>query len=164
MKRLRRQRTDRPAGDSQPLDRASEEARPALKRRCLALAVGKDREERGMVASTSSPGPAATEEDPTRGRWWIAGAAVLFQLALGAVYAWSVFGSELQEQNAFDLTKTQAALPFSVTIGMIFLGTYLGGRIQDQRSPAGWCIRSASCWPPRRPTRTSSGCSSSATA
>jgi OFA family oxalate/formate antiporter-like MFS transporter len=69
-------------------------------------------------------------------RWLLAGAAVLFQLALGAVYAWSVFSKALQAKASdFDLTKAEAALPFSVTIGMIFLGTYLGGRIQDVRGP-----------------------------
>lgn len=74
--------------------------------------------------------------NPTRGRWLLAGAAVLLQLALGAVYAWSVFSKALQsEDSAFALSKSEAALPFSVTIGMIFLGTYLGGRIQDQRGP-----------------------------
>jgi OFA family oxalate/formate antiporter-like MFS transporter len=73
--------------------------------------------------------------DPTRGRWSIAGAAVLLQLALGAVYAWSVFSKALQKDNAFDLSKAEATLPFSVTIAMIFLGTYLGGRIQDRRGP-----------------------------
>jgi OFA family oxalate/formate antiporter-like MFS transporter len=83
-----------------------------------------------MVAPSSSG-----TVQPTRGRWGIAAAAVLFQLALGAVYAWSVFSSELKKHNAFALTKSEAALPFSVTIGMIFLGTYLGGRIQDKRGP-----------------------------
>jgi MFS transporter, OFA family, oxalate/formate antiporter len=61
---------------------------------------------------------------------------VLFQLALGAVYAWSVFSKALKaETSAFHLSASQAALPFSVTIGMIFVGTYIGGRIQDQRGP-----------------------------
>jgi OFA family oxalate/formate antiporter-like MFS transporter len=80
---------------------------------------------------------AATRSDnPTRGRWFVAGAAVLLQLALGAVYAWSVFSKALQnDDSAFNLTKSQAALPFSVTIGMIFLGTYIGGRVQDRRGP-----------------------------
>jgi MFS transporter, OFA family, oxalate/formate antiporter len=69
-------------------------------------------------------------------RWFIAGAGVLLQLALGAVYAWSVFSKALQkDESAFDLSKSEAALPFSVTIGMIFLGTYLGGRIQDTKGP-----------------------------
>lgn len=74
--------------------------------------------------------------NPTRGRWYIAAAGVLLQLALGAVYAWSVFSKALQkDDSAFALTKAQAALPFSVTIGMIFLGTYIGGRIQDVKGP-----------------------------
>src|SRR3954471_19783730 len=78
----------------------------------------------------------ARTDDPTRGRWLLAGAAVLLQLALGAVYSWSVFSKALQaDDSAFDLSKSEAALPFSVTIGMIFLGTYLGGRIQDRRGP-----------------------------
>src|SRR4051794_6131654 len=78
----------------------------------------------------------ARTDDPTRGRWPLAGAAVLLQLALGAVYSWSVFSKALQaDDSAFDLSKSEAALPFSVTIGMIFLGTYLGGRIQDRRGP-----------------------------
>ena len=78
----------------------------------------------------------ARTDDPTRGRWLLAGAAVLLQLALGAVYSWSVFSKALQaDDSAFDLSKSKAALPFSFTIGMIFLGTYLGGRIQDRRGP-----------------------------
>lgn len=76
------------------------------------------------------------EGDPTRGRWILAGAAVLLQLALGGVYAWSVFSKALQkDQNAFDLSKAEATLPFSVTIAMIFVGTFVGGRIQDRRGP-----------------------------
>jgi OFA family oxalate/formate antiporter-like MFS transporter len=72
----------------------------------------------------------------TRNRWWLAAAGVLLQLSLGAVYAWSVFSKALQHKdNAFALTKAQAALPFSVTIGMLFLGTFVGGRIQDRRGP-----------------------------
>jgi OFA family oxalate/formate antiporter-like MFS transporter len=74
--------------------------------------------------------------NPTRGRWGIVAAGVLLQLALGAVYAWSVFSKALQsKESAFALTKAQAALPFSVTIGMIFLGAYIGGRIQDVKGP-----------------------------
>jgi OFA family oxalate/formate antiporter-like MFS transporter len=74
--------------------------------------------------------------DPRRGRWLIAVAGVLLQLALGAVYAWSVFSKALQDhQSAFALTKSEAALPFSVTIGMIFIGTFVGGRIQDVKGP-----------------------------
>src|SRR3954451_7933807 len=67
------------------------------------------------------------------GRWWIALAAVLVQLALGAVYAWSVFNKPLQGQ--FGWSKTEAVLPFEVAIGTIFIGSLVGGRIQDRRGP-----------------------------
>ncbi len=73
--------------------------------------------------------------DPTRGRWLLVGAALLLQFSIGAVYAWSVFGKALTEASAFELTKLQASLPFTVTIGMIFIGAYIGGRIQDKRGP-----------------------------
>lgn len=66
-------------------------------------------------------------------RWWIAAAAVLVQVALGAVYAWSVFAQPFEEQMGW--TKSQAALPFVVTIGVIFLGTSTGGRVQDRIGP-----------------------------
>ncbi|GAA0806425.1 L-lactate MFS transporter [Spirilliplanes yamanashiensis] len=74
-----------------------------------------------------------TDRDPTRGRWWIVVAAVLVQLALGAVYAWSVFNGPLQEQ--FGWSKAEAVLPFEVAIGTIFIGSLIGGRIQDRRGP-----------------------------
>ena len=71
--------------------------------------------------------------DPTRGRWLLAGAAVLVQLALGAVYAWSVFVNPFMQQMGW--TRTQTTLPFTVVIGVIFIGTLVGGRIQDRIGP-----------------------------
>jgi OFA family oxalate/formate antiporter-like MFS transporter len=87
-----------------------------------------------MTDDTVAPAPTSTASRPID-RWLLASAAVLLQLALGAVYAWSTFSKALQKDNAFHLTKAEAAVPFSVTIGMIFLGTYLGGRIQDKKGP-----------------------------
>lgn len=69
----------------------------------------------------------------TPGRWLLAGAAVLVQLALGAVYAWSVFVNPFRDQ--MDWNRTQASLPFIVTIGVLFVGTLIGGRIQDRIGP-----------------------------
>ncbi|KQU70181.1 MFS transporter [Phycicoccus sp. Root101] len=62
-------------------------------------------------------------------------AGVLVQLAIGAVYAWSVFSKALQSHQAFGWSKSQATVPFEVAIGMIFIGSYIGGRIQDRRGP-----------------------------
>ncbi|MCU7727048.1 OFA family MFS transporter [Actinoplanes sp. KI2] len=75
----------------------------------------------------------SSSSNPTRGRWWIVVAAVLVQLALGAVYAWSVFNKPLQAE--FGWSKTQAVLPFEVAIGTIFIGSLVGGRIQDRYGP-----------------------------
>lgn len=80
----------------------------------------------------NAPAP-DTASDPTRGRWGIVVAAVLLQLALGAVYAWSVFNKPLQDE--FGWSKSQAVLPFEAAIGCIFIGSFIGGRIQDRRGP-----------------------------
>lgn len=74
-------------------------------------------------------------DSPTRGRWWIVIAALLLQFSIGAVYAWSVFSTALKDPVAMGLTNPEASLPFEVTIGMIFIGTYIGGRIQDKKGP-----------------------------
>lgn len=66
-------------------------------------------------------------------RWAIAGAAVLVQIALGAVYAWSVFARPLETQMGW--SKSEAAAPFVVTIGVIFVGSLVGGRVQDRIGP-----------------------------
>src|SRR5918997_2513237 len=86
-----------------------------------------------MATARSSTAKAGVERDPTRGRWWVVVAAVLVQLALGAVYAWSVFNKPLQDQ--FGWSKAEAVLPFEVAIGTIFIGSLIGGRIQDRVGP-----------------------------
>lgn len=68
-------------------------------------------------------------------RWLILIAAILVQLALGGVYAWSVFSKAMRSKDAFGWSTEKAALPFTVCIGMIFIGAFLGGRIQDKRGP-----------------------------
>ena len=78
---------------------------------------------------------AGSGSDPTRGRWLLVGAALLLQFSIGAVYAWSVFAKALKDAEPFKLSSVEASLPFTVTIGMIFVGTYLGGRIQDKKGP-----------------------------
>ncbi len=78
-------------------------------------------------------------DNPTRGRWGIVAAALLLQFAIGAVYAWSIFSkafvANFKAKHGFALSKTDAAIPFETTIGMIFIGTYIGGRIQDRKGP-----------------------------
>lgn len=74
-------------------------------------------------------------QTPSAGRWVLVGGALLLQFSIGAVYAWSVFAAALQDAEPFQLSKVEASLPFTVTIAMIFVGTYTGGRIQDLKGP-----------------------------
>lgn len=76
---------------------------------------------------------AAAAGNPTQGRWWRVVGAILVQLALGAVYAWSVFVNPFIEQ--MDWSRSQTALPFTVTIATLFVGTFIGGRLQDRIGP-----------------------------
>src|SRR3954470_14364692 len=85
------------------------------------------------MVTTSTGTRARTGRESAAARWWLVAAAVLVQLALGAVYAWSVFNKPLQGQ--FGWSKTEAVLPFEVAIGTIFIGSLVGGRIQDRRGP-----------------------------
>jgi OFA family oxalate/formate antiporter-like MFS transporter len=80
---------------------------------------------------TSEPGSAL------RSRWAVLAAATAVQLALGAVYTWSIFGAALGpgSASAMQLTAAEASVPFSACLGTIFLGAFLGGRLQDPHGP-----------------------------
>lgn len=72
----------------------------------------------------------------TKNRWVILLGGVMVQLAIGAVYAWSTFGKALvAPESAMQLGKVAAAVPFEVAIGMIFVGSFVGGKIQDSKGP-----------------------------
>ncbi len=83
------------------------------------------------TAQATRPGEGA----PGGNRWFLVAAGLLLQFSIGAVYAWSVFAKALRDAPTFELTRVQASLPFTVTIGMIFIGSYVGGRLQDVRGP-----------------------------
>lgn len=87
---------------------------------------------------TAGGAHAAGSEQGTGGgvnRWLLVAGGLLLQFSIGAVYAWSVFAKAYQDAEPWQLSKVEASLPFTVTIGMIFIGSYIGGRIQDRRGP-----------------------------
>jgi OFA family oxalate/formate antiporter-like MFS transporter len=61
----------------------------------------------------------------TRNRWGIAFAGVLLQMALGAVYAWSVFRVPLARQ--FHWTISQVTLTFTIAIMVLGFASFFGG-------------------------------------
>jgi MFS transporter, OFA family, oxalate/formate antiporter len=58
-------------------------------------------------------------------RWGIALAAILVQMALGAVYAWSVFRVPLAQQ--FHWTIAQVTLTFTIAIFVLGFASFFGG-------------------------------------
>jgi MFS transporter, OFA family, oxalate/formate antiporter len=66
-------------------------------------------------------------------RWWITFATFMVMFPIGGIYAWSVFVEPLQAE--FDWSWTQSMLPLMVNVGFIFVGTVVGGRIQDRIGP-----------------------------
>ncbi|HEX8035279.1 MAG TPA: MFS transporter, partial [Ktedonobacterales bacterium] len=74
---------------------------------------------------------AAAQKLPNR--WIIVVAAVVMQLSLGAVYAWSVFVTPLR--NAHNWTATQVTLTFTIAIAVLGIGAAIGGFWMDHVGP-----------------------------
>jgi OFA family oxalate/formate antiporter-like MFS transporter len=66
-------------------------------------------------------------------RWWIAVAAVIMQMCLGSVYAWSVFKKPLMGSHGWSEFSTQ--LTFMICIGMIGVSAAFGGILVDKKGP-----------------------------
>lgn len=66
-------------------------------------------------------------------RWGIAAAGVLLQIALGAVYAWSVFRRPLAAQ--FHWTIPQITLTFTIAIFVLGFAAFFGGLWNDRSGP-----------------------------
>src|SRR5215813_6264352 len=66
-------------------------------------------------------------------RWTIALAGVFMQLALGAVYAWSVFRTPLARQ--FGWSISEVTLTFTISIFMLGVAAFFGGLWLNARGP-----------------------------
>ncbi|MBA2395760.1 MAG: OFA family MFS transporter [Ktedonobacteraceae bacterium] len=69
----------------------------------------------------------------TSNRWVIVVAAVIVQLALGSVYAWSVFLTPVIK--AFSVAKPAANLTFSITLLALGITAGFGGYLQSRFGP-----------------------------
>jgi OFA family oxalate/formate antiporter-like MFS transporter len=66
-------------------------------------------------------------------RWFAVVGGVSMNLALGSLYAWSVFVAPLETE--FGWTRSQTSLTFTIAILTFALSFVLAGRIQDVRGP-----------------------------
>jgi OFA family oxalate/formate antiporter-like MFS transporter len=72
-------------------------------------------------------------ESKVPNRWLIAAAGVAMQVALGAVYAWSVFRKPLSDH--FDTSVARVNLIFSLAILALGFAAYFGGRWMSSAGP-----------------------------
>src|SRR4030081_1277950 len=69
----------------------------------------------------------------TSNRWVIAIAGVFFQMALGAVYAWSVFRTPLAKQ--FGWSISEITLTFTISIFVLGFAAFFGGLWLNRKGP-----------------------------
>src|SRR5205809_3724486 len=69
----------------------------------------------------------------TNNRWVIAIAGVFMQVALGAVYAWSVFRVPLAQQ--FGWSMSEVTLTFTISIFVLGIAAFFGGLWLNRRGP-----------------------------
>src|SRR5260370_14588172 len=69
----------------------------------------------------------------TTNRWGIALAGVVMQIALGAVYAWSVFRAPLAKQ--FGWSIPEVTLTFTISIFVLGIAAFFGGLWLNRKGP-----------------------------
>lgn len=74
-----------------------------------------------------------TEQTAGTNRWLVAAAGVAMQVALGAVYAWSVFRTPLVK--AFHWTIAEVSLTFTITIFTLGCAAFVGGLWMRKSGP-----------------------------
>lgn len=77
-------------------------------------------------------------------RWLLAGGGVLMQLALGAVYAWSVFRDPLMKK--FGWSISEVTLTFSIAILVLGFAAFLGGLWMSRVGPRTVGIAAGVCY------------------
>jgi OFA family oxalate/formate antiporter-like MFS transporter len=73
------------------------------------------------------------EGDKMTNRWWRVAGALLMNLPLGALYAWSIFVLPLEKE--FGWTRTQTSWVFTIAVFVFGLSFIAAGRLQDKKGP-----------------------------
>src|SRR6202790_5654007 len=66
-------------------------------------------------------------------RWRVVVGGVLMNLALGSLYAWSVFVAPLEKE--FGWKRAQTSLTYTIAVVTFALSFIAAGRLQDKRGP-----------------------------
>src|SRR5579884_4159845 len=83
------------------------------------------------AAATFTAVPAATANSIARG-WGLAG-GFLMTLALGTLYAWSIFVAPLEQE--FGWKRAQTSTVFTIAVVMFAISFVIAGQLQDRFGP-----------------------------
>src|SRR5712691_8802031 len=85
-------------------------------------------------AAGTTPGAAAVPHGEVGvSRWWRVVGGLLMNLALGSLYAWSVFVAPLEKE--FGWKRADTSLIISIAIFVFAISFVLAGRLQDKKGP-----------------------------
>ncbi len=85
--------------------------------------------QQGSVRQSGNPGSAGGELS----RWWRVVGGLSMNLALGSLYAWSVFVAPLEKQ--FGWKRAQTSNVFTIAVVVFAISFILAGRLQDKLGP-----------------------------
>jgi OFA family oxalate/formate antiporter-like MFS transporter len=83
------------------------------------------------MASSAGPSPGAAPE--TISRWWRVVGGLLMNLALGSLYAWSVFVAPLEKE--FGWKRADTSMVFTWAVVVFAIAFIAAGRLQDKLGP-----------------------------
>jgi MFS transporter, OFA family, oxalate/formate antiporter len=105
-----------------------------MSHRCEVFSETTDRETAGRVSHGAATTWTRTQATwRINNRWTIAIAGVFLQIALGAVYAWSVFRVPLSKQ--FGWSISQITLTFTISIFVLGFAAFFGGLWMNRKGP-----------------------------
>ena len=81
-------------------------------------------------------------EKPLQNRWLVVIAAVVLELALGAIYAWGIYVPNLVSEGWADW---QTQLPYSISLASFAITTVFAGKLKEKIGPRKLIIMSAAC-------------------
>ena len=74
-------------------------------------------------------------ENEVFNRYYVMVAAIIAQLCLGSIYAWSIFQTALFENTPYEWDKLLTQLPFSVGLATFAIAMIFAGKWQDKIGP-----------------------------
>ena len=85
------------------------------------------------MASAPGPSPGVVTAPEAISRWWRVVGGLLMNLALGSLYAWSVFVAPLEKEFGWKRADTSSVFGWAVVV--FALSFILAGRLQDKLGP-----------------------------